>query len=99
MIDVAIVGAGPAGSNCAYRLAQQGIYSSIFDHSHPREKPCGGMVSDEVEELLPILKSHPIEHSERNSMRVISPSGKTITVHLKNHKLLGFSRLKFDRCL
>jgi digeranylgeranylglycerophospholipid reductase len=57
------------------------------------------MVSSEVEDLLPILKTCSIEHSERDSMRVISPNGKTMTVHLKNHKLLGFSRLKFDQCL
>lgn len=40
--EVAIVGGGPAGATCAYELAKAGINVAIFDHSHPREKPCGG---------------------------------------------------------
>jgi digeranylgeranylglycerophospholipid reductase len=99
MINVAIVGAGPAGSSCAYNLAKHGIYPSLFDHSHPREKSCGGLVSSMVEELFPQLKQHPIEHSERNSMRLIAPSGRTITLDYRNGRMLGFSRLKFDQYL
>lgn len=40
--DVAVVGAGPAGAWSAYRLACAGARVVVFDHSHPREKPCGG---------------------------------------------------------
>jgi geranylgeranyl reductase family protein len=43
--DVAIVGAGPAGAWAAYTLAQRGARVTIFDPSHPREKPCGGGVT------------------------------------------------------
>ena len=32
MIKVAIVGAGPAGAYCAYKLAENEIYPSIFDN-------------------------------------------------------------------
>ena len=45
VIDVAIVGAGPAGSWAAHRLASRGARVAIFDASHPREKPCGGGVT------------------------------------------------------
>src|SRR5215212_6986572 len=45
MTDVAIVGAGPAGSRAAYVLARSGARVTIFDPSHPREKPCGGGVT------------------------------------------------------
>lgn len=99
MIDVAIVGAGSAGSNCAYMLAQKGIYPIVFDHSHPREKPCGGMIGSEVKEMFPILDKLSIEHSERNSMYVISPSETTWIIHLGKRRLLGFSRSKFDQHL
>ncbi|MBI2835838.1 MAG: geranylgeranyl reductase family protein [Acidobacteria bacterium] len=44
-LEIAIVGAGPAGSWAAYRLARAGATVTIFDHSHPREKPCGGGVT------------------------------------------------------
>ena len=43
--DVAIVGAGPAGAWAAYVLATRGARVTIFDASHPREKPCGGGVT------------------------------------------------------
>src|SRR5712691_5582028 len=43
--DVAIVGAGPAGARAAYVLARHGARVTIFDTSHPREKPCGGGVT------------------------------------------------------
>src|SRR5258706_14946125 len=45
MRDVAIVGAGPAGARAAYLLARRGARVTIFDASHPREKPCGGGVT------------------------------------------------------
>ncbi len=44
-MDVAIVGAGPAGAWAAYRLARSGARVTIVDGSHPREKPCGGGVT------------------------------------------------------
>jgi len=44
-VDVAIVGAGPAGAWAAYRLARSGARVTIVDGSHPREKPCGGGVT------------------------------------------------------
>jgi geranylgeranyl reductase family protein len=39
---VAIIGGGPAGAMAAARLARGGATVLLFDHSHPREKPCGG---------------------------------------------------------
>jgi geranylgeranyl reductase family protein len=39
---VSIIGAGPAGAMAALRLARAGALVSLFDPSHPREKPCGG---------------------------------------------------------
>ncbi|HVQ01311.1 MAG TPA: NAD(P)/FAD-dependent oxidoreductase [Candidatus Thermoplasmatota archaeon] len=41
--DVAIVGAGPAGSTAAKFLAEKGIKTVLIDKSKfPRDKPCGG---------------------------------------------------------
>ena len=99
MIDVAIVGAGPAGSNCAYNLAQRGICATIFDHSHPREKPCGGMIGTADKEAFSILEEFPIEHSEIGLMRLISPSQKVWNIDMTKNKLLGFSRMRFDQYL
>jgi geranylgeranyl reductase family protein len=44
--DVAICGAGPAGSYAAYLLARQGLDVALLDKAaFPREKPCGGALS------------------------------------------------------
>jgi geranylgeranyl reductase family protein len=41
--DVAVVGAGPAGSVTAYRLARAGARVMLLDKARfPRDKPCGG---------------------------------------------------------
>ena len=96
VINVAIVGAGPAGSYCAYKLAEKAIYPTIFDYSHPREKPCGGLFPANAQEVFPFLKKLPIVHSERSTMTMIAPSGRKVVISYSKGKLFGFSRLKFD---
>ncbi len=52
--DVAVVGAGPAGSTAAYRLARAGARVLLLDKAHfPRDKPCGGGVTMRAARLLP----------------------------------------------
>ena len=50
--DVAIVGAGPAGACAAHRMATGGMRVALFDHSHPREKPCGGGLTGRALDLV-----------------------------------------------
>jgi geranylgeranyl reductase family protein len=52
--DVAIVGAGPAGSTAAYHLATAGASVLLLDKAtFPRDKPCGGGVTGRAARLLP----------------------------------------------
>ena len=52
--DVAVVGAGPAGSTAAYRLASAGARVLLVDKAvFPRDKPCGGGVTGRAARLLP----------------------------------------------
>src|SRR5437899_4082915 len=52
--DVAIVGAGPAGSVAAHRLATAGARVLLVDKAtFPRDKPCGGGVTLRAARLLP----------------------------------------------
>jgi len=99
MIDVAIVGGGPAGAYCAYNLAENGIYPTIFDHSHPREKPCGGMISPLAQQLFPFLKELPIEHMKKKKVYLIPPSGRKICLNFRRGEVICVSRLKFDQFL
>jgi geranylgeranyl reductase family protein len=51
--DVLIVGGGPAGSSCAWRLKQAGLDVLVLDKSvFPRDKVCAGWVTPQVTEAL-----------------------------------------------
>lgn len=53
MNPVVIVGAGPAGSACAWRLASSGTRCLLLDKAvFPREKVCGGALSPHGASLL-----------------------------------------------
>ena len=63
-MDVAIVGAGPAGSTAAYRLAAAGARVVLLDRQRfPRDKPCGGGLTMRGVELLPFDVSPVVEDS------------------------------------
>jgi geranylgeranyl reductase family protein len=52
--DVAVVGAGPAGSTAAQRLSAAGARVLLVDKAtFPRDKPCGGGVTGRAARLLP----------------------------------------------
>ena len=52
--DAIVVGAGPAGSTAAYRLAKAGRSVLLLDRARfPRDKPCGGGVTERAARLLP----------------------------------------------
>jgi len=99
MIEIAVVGGGPAGSYCAYCLAEGSLSPVIFDHTHPREKPCGGLVTPLAQRFFPFLKEVPIKHGERSEIRLISPSGRQVCLSTRRSKIRTFSRLKLDQYL
>lgn len=47
------MGGGPAGALLGWRLGRAGASVTVFDASHPREKPCGGGVTGKALALLP----------------------------------------------
>jgi menaquinone-9 beta-reductase len=47
--EVIIVGGGPAGSTCAWKLRQAGVETLVLDRSSfPRPKPCAGWITPRV---------------------------------------------------
>lgn len=69
-VDVLVIGAGPAGSVCAYLLHKAGISCLLVDHAtFPRDKLCGGGLTPKcwklLDELIPGLQY------EYNSIRRI----------------------------
>jgi geranylgeranyl reductase family protein len=93
--DIAIVGGGPAGAYLAYLLARIGIFVTIFDHSHPREKPCGGAISPLAVRKYPILKGVP--HSRFvDKIMVISPRGREVMLRGPKESGMVVSREHLD---
>ena len=51
--DVVVIGAGPAGSMCAYLLKKAGVECVLIDRAtFPREKVCGGSLTHKAYTLL-----------------------------------------------
>jgi geranylgeranyl reductase family protein len=98
--DVAVVGAGPAGSWAAYRLARAGARVALLDGSHPREKPCGGGVTGRALELVaPALPADafPLVPAQSASF---SAGGRRAHVALPSNGALGIvGRKVFDGAL
>lgn len=96
--DIVIVGGGPAGAYLAYLLAKDGIEVTIFDDSHPREKPCGGGISPKALEKFPILGHVPYSKRIVTSVILISPKNCEITL-TKKTSCMNVSRMHLDKYL
>jgi flavin-dependent dehydrogenase len=82
-MKVAVVGAGPAGSLLAFLLARAGIAVTLFDASHPREKPCGGGVTGKALALLPAAPADdPLPANWVESCDFDSGSGESVRLRL-----------------
>jgi geranylgeranyl reductase family protein len=95
---IAIIGAGPAGSMLAYKLASSGRRIHFFDHRAPWEKPCGGMLSAATIDANPELQHYPYPLRRCQEMVHISPRNdrKRIPVELPNYVV---SRCDLNRFL
>ena len=56
VFDAGVVGAGVAGSTCAQILGEAEIKVALFDNSHSREKPCGGLLDERIVDEFSIPK-------------------------------------------
>src|SRR5947208_16831998 len=60
--DVVVIGAGPAGSTAAYRLATAGASVFLTDKVRfPRDKPCGGGLTTRAVRQLPFSVEPVVE--------------------------------------
>jgi geranylgeranyl reductase family protein len=107
-MHIAIVGAGPAGAMAAVRLARAGATVSLFDPTHPREKPCGGGLTGRALELVSdVVDIATLPAIVVQSANVEPPEGtrRAATVALDDRgsrsgsSLVVFSRAIFDRAL
>ncbi len=70
ILDVVVVGAGPAGSTIAAILKREGLNIKLIDKaSFPRFKPCAGWITDGVLELLGVSAT---DYSINNTLQPIT---------------------------
>jgi menaquinone-9 beta-reductase len=106
-VDIAIIGAGPAGAWAAYSLARRGARVTLIDPSHPREKPCGGGVTGRALELIaPGLAGSTLPTCRVQTARFVdSAAGRSASVPLEEPAstsppgLIVASRAAFDGAL
>src|ERR1700736_3720862 len=97
ILDVGVVGAGPAGCCAAYHLARAGARVAIIDGSHPREKSCGGGVTGRALALV----AGAIDVAALPSCRIQSarftdsPGRRSVTIPLERDALVVASRAEF----
>lgn len=93
-LQVAIVGAGPAGGYLAGELVRQGVAVDIYDPSHPREKPCGGVISAESLEYVPeardLISANPLK-----KLAFQTPFGRRFKVKHPRESI-AVNRTEFD---
>ncbi len=100
-MDVGVVGAGPAGAWAAYQLARAGAHVTIFDGSHPREKPCGGGVTGRALSLVrAALDGSRVHGTNIRTARFTSAAeGRSAIVPLDDRALEVTDRRGFDSAL
>jgi menaquinone-9 beta-reductase len=106
LVDVAIVGAGPAGSTCAAFCAAAGLRTLVIEREKfPREKVCGDCINPGC---WPVLGRLEVAQQIRNSphgaldaVEFIAINGKKIHIDLPrgNRSEIAIKRSLFDQLL
>lgn len=77
MIDAIIIGAGPAGTSCAKKLAENGLSVKVFDRRAEIGSPkrCGEGLSESTQNLIGKIPDRCIAQRIRGA-RIYAPNGK-----------------------
>ncbi|MBN1861215.1 MAG: NAD(P)/FAD-dependent oxidoreductase [Candidatus Thermoplasmatota archaeon] len=77
LYDVAIVGAGPAGSTAAKILSEEGVRTLLLEQAtFPRDKPCGGGLQMRILHRFKYLEEHNLIDSYSSALQLHSSSMK-----------------------
>jgi flavin-dependent dehydrogenase len=95
--DVLIVGGGPAGAACAWRLKQKNISCMVLDRAaFPRSKPCAGWVTPSVFRSLEITpEDYPHSFTTFKAFQISLRGWK---FRLPTHQY-AIRRIEFDKWL
>lgn len=98
-LDVIIIGAGPAGSSCAKKLAENGFSVKIFDRREELGVPvrCGEGLDEKTQELIGKIPDNCISHKIKGA-RIYAPNGKYLEAILEYGGFI-LDRRNFDKWL
>ena len=101
--DVLIIGGGPAGSSCAWKLRQSGLDVVILDKAQfPRHKVCAGWITP------PVLEELEVDTADYGQQLVIQPITRFLTGMIGGREVettydktvsYGIRRFEFDNYL
>lgn len=97
LVDVIIIGSGPAGSTCAITLKNSGLKVALLDKdTFPRDKICGDAVSSVAKRIL-----RQIDPELETSLLAFAPKTNITQAKLysPNFKSLSFSFSKTGHCI
>src|SRR3989339_901015 len=95
--DAAVIGAGPAGSLCAYTLAAQGLSVAVIEKEFfPRAKTCGGGVTERAWRLLPFSADQTVDHVCSEVRITLPRAGLAFSVQRETPLIRTLSRERFD---
>jgi geranylgeranyl reductase family protein len=94
LIDVLIVGGGPAGNQTALSLARRGFSVTVVDYrTELGEKLCTGIVGRECADRYQI-PANLIHHRARGAT-VISPTGRAVLIEREEDQAFIIDRVRF----
>lgn len=99
MFDVAVIGAGPVGSQVAFRLAGLGYRVVVLDKKADIDSPvcCTGIIGQECADSLSLEKN--VIFRQANSARLFSPSGKMVRLWRTKSQAAILNRPAFNAAM
>jgi geranylgeranyl diphosphate/geranylgeranyl-bacteriochlorophyllide a reductase len=95
-VDVIVVGGGPAGATAAEDLARSGRSVVLLDRAG-RIKPCGGAIPPRLIADFDIPDAQLV--AKIATARMISPTGRSVDIHIENGFVGMVDREHFDEYL
>lgn len=97
--DVVVVGAGPAGGAAAHELVASGLRVVVLDRERlPRYKPCGGAISGDILDRLPV-DGDAVRVSRVRTVRFRFADSQEVVGRISDNAVSIVDRPRFDEAL